>query len=449
MSPRRLLAYAAVFLVLAGGYVALQWHQAQKAQKEEQAKKVFAVKEAEIQELSLVRGKEETRLIKKDNKWEIVKPVAAKADQARVLTLLTTLANLASERDLTPEGDLKAFGVEPPELLLSFTAGGKTHHLAIGAKAPGERRQSFYARKDQGPSILLISASNKGALDLKLMALRDKTLLTFAPEGVKAVALKSGKTEVRLERTGPQTWRWAGRPEFKIRSDRVEQLLAHLKAATVMQFLDQQPTNLKEVGLAPAPLVEVTLTTADGQEILTLGTVKKNEAVYARKGAAGPVVMVSQQLATEVSQAASSLEDRRLFTGSLPEVHKIVWGPPDKLLTAVKEQPFWKITGAGKDEVRQYEGRGEIALRALDYVEFTKTLPPPATPRKAVYLLELFDAAGKSLFRLENTGKETPAGLEVLTRTGEKSVLAVVPKDKFGEWQQQMTEFATPPPPEE
>ena len=41
MNPRRLIPYVVVFLILAGTYVGLRWHQRQKETREQQAKQVF------------------------------------------------------------------------------------------------------------------------------------------------------------------------------------------------------------------------------------------------------------------------------------------------------------------------------------------------------------------------------------------------------------------------
>jgi hypothetical protein len=66
MTPRRLIPYVVVFLVLAGAYGGLRWRQEQQAARDEQAKKVFAIKESDLSDLTLVRGKDEVRLVKKD-----------------------------------------------------------------------------------------------------------------------------------------------------------------------------------------------------------------------------------------------------------------------------------------------------------------------------------------------------------------------------------------------
>ena len=138
MTPRRLIPYVVIFLILAGAYVGLRWRQEQQIARDEQAKKVFHLKETDLSDLSLVRGKDEVRLVKKDQVWRLTAPLNTKADQTIVDSMLTTLARLRKERDLGEEKDLKPFGLDKPGLVVKFTAQGQPHQLAIGAKVPGD-----------------------------------------------------------------------------------------------------------------------------------------------------------------------------------------------------------------------------------------------------------------------------------------------------------------------
>ena len=96
--------------------------------------------------------------------------------------------------------------------------------------------QNYYALKGlQDPHPLTISMGNKDSLDRQLLALRDKTLLPFSIDEVKGLKVKGPKgkdtkgkdtrTLVALEIPAPRPGRWVGHPDFRVRSDRVENLL--------------------------------------------------------------------------------------------------------------------------------------------------------------------------------------------------------------------------------
>jgi hypothetical protein len=441
MNPRRLLPYLLVFLFLVGAYLALQWHQGRQEAMEAEAKKVFQVQEKQIGVLTLTHDGKEIRLVKKDHDWQLRAPLQTRADQAVVDAMLVDLAQLNKERDLGTQKDLKAFGLDKPSLVVEFTARGQSHRLAIGSQVPGAR--GYYARKDQEPDVLLIPTASKESLDRDLPALRDKTLLSFEPGQVKGVKLKAGQTQVDLEKTGTQVWRRVGRADFKVRPDRVESLLRQLHAARVKDFLPEAPRDVRSLGLAP-PQTQVTLTTAQGQETLLLGS-KKDRGVYARKGPEGPVVLVDQSLATDLAKADSSLEDRRLWGGPVLDARKVVWGPPGKSWTATSSRDFWTLQGPGGQEFKQPAARLELALWKLQNLEYTSGLKQIGAPAPGAYVLEVFAGGGQPLFRLEEAGKRDDQ-VEVKTKKGDQVLPALVPAKKLAEIQDDLARLTTPPP---
>ncbi len=436
MTPNRLLPYLLIFLALVGSYAVLQWDRARREALDLEAKKVFKVKEGEIAELALIKGKDEIRLVKQGQEWTLSKPLKARADQEAIGFMLTTLAYLGKERDLGTGEDLKAFGLDKPQLIVAFTAAGKEHRLLVGAKAPGDR--SYYALKDQEPRLMLVSAADKDSLDRPLSALRDKTLFTFTPDKVKGLKIIIGKTIVRLEKAGPQTWRQVGRESFPVRGDRVQALLRHLHFAKVRDFAAENPVDLRPYGLVPQPPYEVTVILETGPETLLLGA-KATGGIYARKGAEGPVVVVDQDLPGQITKTVASLEDRRLWAGPLGEVQKVVWGPPEKTWVAVKDKDFWKLTGPEGRELRQPAVRLDMALGKLTELEYQRLLPGTTAPApRPIYLVAVYDGAGKQLFRLEETGRKGEAGVEIRSYLGDKITSALMPRKDYTAWQEEM-----------
>jgi len=444
MTPRRLLPYLLLFLVLAGTYTALKWHQERRQAQEQQAKKVFQVKEGEMGELALIRGKEEIRLTKTGEDWHLTQPLKTRADQETVGRMVTTLAHLQKERDLGAEQDLKSFALDQPPLIVEFTAQGKTHRLLIGGKVPGDK--GYYSLKDQERNLLLISAGDKDVLDHPLSMLRDKSLLLSSPEKVKGLKIKAGNTAVQLEKLGPQSWRWVGREGLQVRGDRTEGLVRQLHAARLKDFVDEAPKNLRTYGLAPQPQTEVVVVLDQGQEILLVGS-QTAQGVYARKGQEGPVVLIGKDLATQLANAPTFLEDRRLWAGPAGEVHKLVWGQPQNRWTAVKEKDSWKITGPQGQESRQSAARLDAALWKLTQLEYKSLSPQATAPAKGgSYLVETYDGAGKLLFRLEEVGKKGETEVEVRAQKGEMTLTAWLSRENYGTFQGELVRLTGPPP---
>jgi hypothetical protein len=443
MNPRRLIPYVVVFLVLAGAYVALQWRQGQQEVQEKATKQVFKVMEKEVGLLTLIRDGKTVRLVKQEHDWHLAAPLATRADQASVDAMLVTLAHLQKERDLGAQKDLKPFGLDHPRLVVEFTVQGKPQRLALGSQVPGGR--DYYALKDQEPNLLLISATSKDSLDRDLAALRDKTLLTFNPGEVKAVKIKAGRLRVDLEKTGPRVWRWTGREDFKVRPDRVDSLLRQLHAARVKEFPEQLPKNYRSLGLAPRPRLEVTLVTAKGSETLLLGTATDG-GVYARKGGDGPVVLVDQKLEEDLTKAAATLEDRRLWGGPVQEAHKVVWGPPGKSWTAARGKEFWEIKGPEGKAIKQPAARLELALWKLQNLEYDAILRRPrGAPSPEAFVLEVFAGGDLPVFRLQELGRNGNQ-VQVIARKGDQTLTALVPAKNLAEIRDDLTRLTAPAP---
>ncbi len=440
MSPRRLLPYLVIFLILVGTYAGLHWYQARKEAREQQSKQVFAFKADEISAVTLKRGQTEIQLSRQGAAWEITKPLKARADAPAAGDLVKALAQLRLERDLGP-GDLKGFGLDKPGLVVSFTAKGQPHQLALGSPAPGGR--GFYVRKDADPNILLIAAGVRDSLDQPLETLRDKTLWAFDPGQVRSVKLRTDKTKVNLEKPGA-TWTWIGRPDFRVRPDRVELLLRRLSEARITGF-PAAPKDLKAVGLAPRAQTEVTVATPQGAQTLFIGA-RVKEGDYARVGDQGPVVQVGLTVSDDIARTISLLEDRRLWSGAISEVHQVIWGAPGKTWTATREKDFWKLTGPDKAELKIAAPRLEMALAIFQNLEYSSLLPQADAPGTAAFTLEFFDGAGKSMFRLEELGQPGQAGIAVRTKTGDTVRRALVSPQNFSRWQQEMARLTTPPP---
>lgn len=445
MNPRRLIPYAVVLLALVVTYVGLWRYQVQQQVREGKAKLVFHFKADEVRALTLKRPGEEVHLARHKGAWEITQPRKARADAEAVAATLHHLVNLMKVRDLGP-GNLKTFGLDQPSLVVSFLAQGKQHRLDVGQSVPAA--QGYYARKDDTPGIFIITSYSRDFLNQQLYAVWDRNLLVFKPDQVKSLKIRRAGTLVDLEK-GDHTWSWVGRPQMRVSSPRLEQLLGELRGARVTEFLATPPADLQAAGLAPRPQMEVTLATPQGVESLWLGS-KSPNGIYAQLGPQAAVVQVASDLPEHIQKALANLEDRRLWTGPIPEVGRMVWGPPGRTWTGVRQRNDWKLTGPNQAEVRQIPPLVEMALSNFQKLEYSRLLasfgaPAPGPP---AFVLELFDRAGKSLFRLAELGNAGKGAAETTVRTvsGGNTLTALVPQKGFTGWQEEMARLTTPPP---
>lgn len=444
MTPRRLFAFLAVFLAVAAAYFWVTWRDIRKEQAEQAAKRLYQIKEEAITALALKKGAEAIHLEKKGQDWQITKPLQTGADQDTVRSLLNALAFLNKERDLGQEKDLKPFGLDMPSFIVEFTADGKTRQLLLGNAAPGGR--GYYALRDQSQDLMIISSADKQSLDRSLTALRDKTLFAFSPDKIKTVKIHLGTLQVNLERTAPDAWKWQGREQVKVRADRVDSLLRRLDLARIKEFVSESPgaKELAAHGLAPKPKGEVTLVEENQTQTILLGEADK-AGVYARKGSAGPVFLVEERLKKDLEQTIAELPERRLWPGKIAAVQKVIWGPPDKVWTAVKEENSWKLSGPAQESLSQSAVRLEMALLKFQDLEYARLFPAGKPAEAAKYLLELQDASGKMLLRLGETGRSEEDKVEVSLEGQDKVERALVPLKAYRAWQEDMDRLTKKP----
>ncbi|MGC2433798.1 MAG: DUF4340 domain-containing protein [Desulfobaccales bacterium] len=446
MNPRRLIPYAAVFLVLVAAYLGLWWHQIQREAEETRAKQVFSFKTGEISAITLKRPGGEIQLARRGSNWEITQPQQAKADTVTVDEMLRQLADLKMVRELGP-GDLKVFGLAQPALQVSFIAKGKQHSLTLGEAVPGG--EGYYARKDDSPGIFIIVTGTRDFLNQQLLALRDKTLWAFKVGEVKSLKIRNDQNQVDLEKGNGNTWQWLGRPGLPLSSPRLERLLQELSGVQVTEFPAAPPVDLQAAGLAPQARMEVSVASPQGVDTLYLGA-ETPKGVYARVGAQGPLVMVARGLPEKIRRGVANLEDRRLWTGLIPEVGRVDWGPPGQTWSARREGEVWKVTGPNRVEVQPPAYLLEMGLISLQKLESIRlvNLPPAGAPAAPVFVVALFDQTGKPLFRLEQLGNlaKGQAETEVRATSGGNTVTAVVPQADLTRWQEEMTRLTAPPP---
>ena len=464
MTPRRLLPFLVVFLVLAATYFALEWHRGKVAREEEEAKRIFAVKEPDITAITLKRpAAEEIHLVKDGKIWRLDAPIKEQADNITMNSLLAGLSQLRFTRDLGAEKNLKPFGLDQPSLVVSFTAGKKSYTLDVGKKSPGD--QGYYARRDQNPRVLIIKNADKESLDRSLKDLRNRALFNFAADRVKSLKVKTGSTQVVLEQQD-HSWTWVGQKNIKIDKDRLERLLRYLSMTRVKEFVPGpiKEKDLKTYGLAP-PAVEITVATDKGEQSLFLGARKKDEC-YARQGDQAPVVLTENLLLDfftipleKVAGLKNNplwehargvfpiyLENRRLWTGEVKDVVSLSWGLPEKTWTATKSGEFYKLIGPDKKEVRQPAVRMELVLLKLRDLEAERQLTSVNPQEKAKRFVELQGADGKALFRLEELGVANDQIKVRYVRGAESPREALVAKAAYEQWQKDLEQLTVPPP---
>ena len=206
-----------------------------------------------------------------------------------------------------------------------------------------------------------------------------------------------------LEKIGPQPWRWVGRPDFKVRGDRVEKLLREIHIARAKKFVESAPKNLAALGLAPGRQMEITVVTPGGDQTLFLGA-KKDDAVYARKGTGAPWCWWRPGWPARSTRPWGTWGTAASGPGPSPKSTRSSGAPPARPGRPEKSRPG---SSPGRDQAATQQPSARLEMALWNFQKLEGEPPPPkATAPKGppAFVLELLDQAGKPLFRLEEMG---------------------------------------------
>ncbi len=470
MRGEKLLLYLAVLLLVIGVYFYTESRHSRQLAEEKTAKEVFQVKLSDINALALKNDKGEIDLERvaepaepvgkspaekpapapPTSEWRLTKPVSAKADELAINSLLSALTDLKMQRHLdnVPNDKMKEFGLDNPLFSLEFQAGGQTHQLRFGHKAPGN--QSYYAQKDSEPRILLIRVADKETLDRTLTALRSKDIFSLNPEKVTELRIIRHDDRLIFHKVTPAEWTPSGHLKIKLRNDKINSLLKQVSGAKALEFVAEKADDLKKYGLVPSPALRLTLLAGGQEETLLLGS-KQGDHYYAQISGTAPIILVDQSLVEKLPASYEALEDRRLWTGADTEVQKIVWGTPDKLMTAVRDQNGWSIMNADKSPARRESAmKFNLVFWRLKDLEFTKLLPAANTKKdkNPVFTLQLFGPEAKSLFRLDEITADKDQ-VQIIFSQGEKTLGASIPAQTFSQFKDTLSGLTAPVAPKQ
>lgn len=374
-----------------------------------------------------IRAEQSCQLVKVDDKWALDRPLAARADQDKVKSLLGDISNISAEKfvkDAPTPLDLAGYGLDKPRLSVTVElvppapttapatapaatkpapAKGKVLTILFGKTAD----KKVFAKLADQPWIFQVDESKLENLQPKPIDLRDKVVLELAGREISRIeASPPGVAASTLEKVNGH---WKIRKPFEgpCDDDAVEKLIANLTELKATGFVDK-PAALAAYGLAP-PAGKIVLHFRGSDKTITLLIGRKSQAGqtgFVRDATSRSVAVVeSDDYAALVRSAAGYWTRTILELPAEAEITRVdlrrpdgnravrrgkedkfelirpVSAPADEdnvqaLLDALKEIKADKIVALGKS----LPARFAKAKRIRAMVTYRTTLPaPPAT----------------------------------------------------------------------
>jgi hypothetical protein len=278
-------------------------------------KRVAPFEEAQVRGLDVKIG-ERHYVLRKEDAWKLLGPVADSADETVVNRLLATLRNLQAERfttDLANPVEDQKHGLDTPKLEATISLEqGRSLTLVVGeAELDGEKR--LFARRKDATFIAQVPGSILHDLDVSDFELRDKRVLHFDRDQVATLELVTDEGRVAVERVkgadgGIDDWKITSAPQAPAKKWKMSGALWALASLKADGFTSENATDLSTYGL-DKPARTIRLLSADGRELaaLSLGPTS-GEKVFVKSAASPRIFEVAPSKLTDVPSSRADLE---------------------------------------------------------------------------------------------------------------------------------------------
>ncbi|MBA3961282.1 MAG: DUF4340 domain-containing protein [Chthoniobacterales bacterium] len=267
----------------------------------------------------------EMELAKKNEHWEIVKPLQARGDDQKIGDLLAQVTNARIEEFIGDgSGDLHTYGLaEPRGSITIYGADDKQGEtLQLGA-TPEKNKEQIYARFEPRHGIYALSKKTEDLLAARPNDLRDHHLVRLETDALDRIHIQgAGQPEIVLARKG-ETWTIVSKSNEPANGDEVRRLFNTLNEQQVSKFVADTASELPKYGLDHPSLQltfssfasENTAETAAGEHpFLTLAFGKTEEGdVYARVGEEPFIVAVSRQLLSQIFSDPAQWQELAIY----------------------------------------------------------------------------------------------------------------------------------------
>ncbi|MGH8093374.1 MAG: DUF4340 domain-containing protein [Chthoniobacterales bacterium] len=288
----------------------------------------------------------EIELARKNEHWEIVKPLQARGDDQKIDDLLAQVTNARIEEFVAGDsGDLHAYGLsEPRGSITIYDAGDKSgsrtnssrgeegRTLQIGSAAK-TIKDAVYARFLPRHAVYALPKKTEEILNVRPNDLRDRHLVRIDTNNLDRIHIEApGEPKIVLARKD-QNWTIASRNNQAANSDEVRRLIETLNDQEVTRFVADTAAELPKYGLDQPQLrltfssfaSENTAETAAGEHpylTLSFGKIEGSD-VYARVGEEPFIVAVNHELLGKIWVDPLQWQELAIFKFKPNDIHRL------------------------------------------------------------------------------------------------------------------------------
>jgi hypothetical protein len=414
---------------------------------------VIALRKSDVQKIQLKYGNRKTITCQKSPlskggtkggfEWNLVEPVAAKADTSEVEKIISDLNDLKVASFVADApADLSAYGLSQPQIEVTASLKDeKRKALLIGTKENG----SVYVKTASDEPVFLVNAEIIDKLTKQPSDLRDKTVIAFDRKTVERLELKYPKRSIVCEKKPDEEgelWEITSPTSAKADKSQIDEILRKLRELRVREFILDEPKNLAVYGLARPQVRAIIVLRGSEPEMLLVGK-KARGSVYVKTASVESVYLVDAGIMDDLSKETLDLRDKQVMKFEQQNVKRIELKRKDKTIVCIKQERDWRLVEPVKEKAKNYEVND--ILNKLDDLKAERFVAEKAA-RLSEYGLDQPDVEVAVTFEDNSTekllvGEKLPDSDSAYAKTAAEDIIFVIEKDVVDELKKDVDEM--------
>jgi len=272
--------------------------------------------------------------------WQMIRPIQARADGARIAAALQQLRSGHVTQFVTddPRADLGGYGLQPAELDVWLGRGTNFTTAIHAGKNLTDQSAQFFARREGWNSVVAIAKETFSAWRGAVNDFRDPHLLALTTP-VAEIEVR-GENNFTLQRRGQDDWAVAGE-KFSADTENVQNFLKLLGSLRVAEFVKDVVTaqDLQGFGLA-SPTRQIILrgAAADTNSVLTQLLFGTNEPsrVLVKRGDEDFIYALKLEDFSRLPESGWEFRDRHIWNFSETNVAQVTLRQNGKTRTMIR-----------------------------------------------------------------------------------------------------------------
>jgi hypothetical protein len=330
-----------------------------KSPEEFRDRKLTDLITAQVSRLLLKTAGGEMELQKKDDHWEIVKPLRARGDDRKIGDLIAQITTARIQQFVADDhGDLHPFGLaDPPGSIRLFSQDDKQGQLLQIGGVTEKGKDQVYVRSVSRGFVYALPKKIEEILSIRPDNLRDRHLIRIDTNILDRITIDApGKGKVVLARKG-ENWTIASHNNTPANSSEVRRLINTLQNEQVTNFVADVASDLPKYGL-DKPQLRLTFSSfasentaeskAGEQPFATVAFGKVDgDNVYARLGEEPFVVAIRRGLLDQISADRWQWQELSIFKLKPEQIHRLSVFAKNESTLARDPQGEWTWTKDG------------------------------------------------------------------------------------------------------